>query len=182
MHRPGTAKPAVPLLLEFKRDSSFGQSWVGSQPIDQAINVLTIDRILSETPTRVQRGWLRCRNSHALFLNCCISACHESLMTLLDIPSACHAMVREDLSRKHSPPLASTAPGRQIAASGFLERPLVPKSAGCLRQLIPRSLVAPTLHLGDWTPASDYTHRNPPAEYCAQSSAIAADAESPIGD
>ena len=182
MHRLGTAKPAVPLLLEFKRDSPFGQSWVGSQPIDQAINVLTIDRILGETPTRVQRGWLRCRNSHGSFLNCCTSAGHESLIALLGTQAACPAMVREDLSWKHIPALASTALGRQIAASGFLERPLAPKSGGRLRQLILRLLVAPTLHLGDWTPDSDYTHRSPPAEYCAHSSAIAADAESPIGD
>ena len=84
-------------------------------------------------------------------------------MTLLGTSSACHAMVREDLSPKHLPPL-------------------VPKSAGRLCQLMLRLLVAPTLHLGDWTPASDYTHRSPPDEYCAHSSAIAADAESPIGD
>ena len=56
VHRIKASKPLRPALLEIDGHPPLVSPRIGPQPVDQMINILPVDRILSQAPSRVELG------------------------------------------------------------------------------------------------------------------------------
>jgi hypothetical protein len=75
VHRIGTPQPFRPLAFEVEGHRPFGEARIGPQPLDQMVDILPVDRVLREAPSRIELGTLSvkrhdCRPSCSLNVAC----------------------------------------------------------------------------------------------------------------